>query len=78
MKRPTSTLLMRVRELSEVTPSLADPYGAEPTPLAQAAEHMLLARQGAQLRRPLGSSGGDPGAWSSPTRRAASGRRPRP
>jgi chromosome partitioning protein len=33
-----------------VTPSLADPYGGEPTPLAQAAEHMLLARQGARIR----------------------------
>jgi chromosome partitioning protein len=38
-----------------VIPSLADPYGAdpfgdEPTPLAQAAEHMLLARKGARLR----------------------------
>jgi len=44
---------MNVRDLSEVTPSLADPYGDEPTPLAQAAEHMLLARQGARLRPPL-------------------------
>jgi chromosome partitioning protein len=44
---------MRVRDLSEVTPSLADPYGDEPTPLAQAAEHMLLARQGARLRPAL-------------------------
>jgi chromosome partitioning protein len=44
---------MRVRDLSEMTPSLADPYGAEPTPLAQAAEHMLLARQGARLRPAL-------------------------
>ena len=44
---------MRVRDLSEVTPSLADPYGAEATPLAQAAEHMLLARQGALSRQPL-------------------------
>jgi chromosome partitioning protein len=41
---------LRVRDLSEVAPSLADPYGDEPTPLAQAAEHMLLARQGARLR----------------------------
>jgi chromosome partitioning protein len=44
---------MRVRDLSEMTPSLADPYGDEPTPLAQAAEHMLLARQGARLRPAL-------------------------
>ena len=44
---------MNVRDLSEVTPSLADPYGDEPTPLAQAAEHMLLARQGARLRPAL-------------------------
>jgi chromosome partitioning protein len=43
----------RVRDLSEVTPSLADPYGHEPTPLAQAAEHMLLARQGARMRPSL-------------------------
>src|SRR3954451_12404516 len=43
----------RVRDLSEVAPSLADPYGDEPTPLAQAAEHMLLARQGARLRAAL-------------------------
>ena len=42
-----------MRDLSDVTPSLADPYGAEPTPLAQAAEHMLLARQGALTRQPL-------------------------
>jgi chromosome partitioning protein len=47
---PTVT---RVRDLSELSPSLSDPYGAEPTPLAQAAEHMLLARQGAQMREPL-------------------------
>jgi chromosome partitioning protein len=42
-----------------VTPSLSDPYGSEPTPLAQAAEHMLLAREGARmrpaLRRPEGT-----------------------
>jgi len=44
---------LRVRDLSEVTPSLADPYGDEPTPLAKAAEHMLLARQGARLRPAL-------------------------
>jgi chromosome partitioning protein len=44
---------LRVRDLSEVTPSLADPYGDEPTPLAQAAEHMLLARQGARMRPAL-------------------------
>ena len=44
---------MRVRELSEVNPSLADPYGSEPTPLARAAEHMLLARQGARMRPPI-------------------------
>ena len=44
---------MRVRDLSEVAPSLSDPYGDEPTPLAQAAEHMLLARQGARLRPAL-------------------------
>ena len=43
----------RARDLSDVTPSLADPYGAEPTPLAKAAEHMLLARQGARMREPL-------------------------
>jgi chromosome partitioning protein len=43
----------RVRDLSDVTPSLADPYGSEPTPLAQAAEHMLLARQGARMRPAL-------------------------
>ncbi len=49
---PTSSF-RRVRELSEVTPSLADPYGDEPTPLAQAAEHMLLARKGARLRPAL-------------------------
>ena len=49
----------RASDFSEVTPSLADPYGSEPTPLAQAAEHMLLARQGARLRpalrRPAGT-----------------------
>ena len=50
--RPTSTF-MRARDLSEVTPSLADPYGDEPTPLAQAAEHMLLARQGPGCGEPL-------------------------
>ncbi len=44
---------LRVRDLSEVTPSLADPYGDEPTPLARAAEHMLLARQSARLRPAL-------------------------
>jgi chromosome partitioning protein len=43
----------RARDLSDVTPSLADPYGDEPTPLAQAAEHMLLARQGARMRTAL-------------------------
>ncbi len=55
MKQPTrrSSTFTRVRDLSDVTPSLADPYGAEPTPLAQAAEHMLLARQGALTRQPL-------------------------
>ena len=36
-----------------MTPSLADPYGDEPTPLARAAEHMLLARQSARLRPAL-------------------------
>ena len=36
-----------------MTPSLADPYGDEPTPLAPAAEHMLLARQGARMRPAL-------------------------
>jgi chromosome partitioning protein len=41
---------VRARDLSDVTPSLADPYGDEPTPLARAAEHMLLARQGARMR----------------------------
>jgi chromosome partitioning protein len=46
--------LVRARDLSDVTPSLADPYGDEPTPLAQAAEHMLLARQGARLRPAIG------------------------
>ena len=36
-----------------MSPSLSDPYGAEPTPLARAAEHMLLARQGARMRPSL-------------------------
>jgi chromosome partitioning protein len=45
--------LVRARDLSDVTPSLADPYGDEPTPLARAAEHMLLARQGARMRPAL-------------------------
>ena len=49
----SSPTLVRARDLSEVTPSLADPYGDEPTPLARAAEHMLLARQGARLRPAL-------------------------
>jgi chromosome partitioning protein len=40
----------RASDFSESTPSLADPYGAEPTPLAQAAEHMLLARADAKMR----------------------------
>ncbi len=43
----------RARDLTDVTPSLADPYGDEPTPLARAAEHMLLARQGARMRPAL-------------------------
>jgi chromosome partitioning protein len=34
----------------EQSPSLSDPYGSEPTPLAKAAEHMLLARQSARMR----------------------------
>lgn len=37
-----------------MTPSLSDPYGDEPTPLAKAAEHMLLARQGAKMRPAVG------------------------
>ena len=45
--------MVRARDLSETAPSLADPYGDEPTPLAQAAEHMLLAREGARLRPSL-------------------------
>ncbi len=49
---PTSAFV-RARDLSDVTPSLADPYGDEPTPLARAAEHMLLARQGARMRPAL-------------------------
>lgn len=44
------TAVRRASDLSEVTPSLADPYGDEPTPLAKAAEHMLLARRGARMR----------------------------
>ena len=40
---PAPDPVPRARDLSEVRPSLADPYGSEPTPLAQAAEHMLLA-----------------------------------
>ncbi|HRI94873.1 MAG TPA: ParA family protein, partial [Nocardioides sp.] len=50
---PSPSLVTRARDLSDVAPSLADPYGDEPTPLAQAAEHMLLARQGARLRPAL-------------------------
>jgi chromosome partitioning protein len=49
---PTAAFV-RARDLSDVTPSLADPYGDEPTPLARAAEHMLLARQGARMRPAL-------------------------
>jgi chromosome partitioning protein len=49
----------RASDFSETPPSLADPYGAEPTPLAQAAEHMLLAREAARSRpvmpRPSGT-----------------------
>ncbi len=43
----------RARDLIDAAPSLANPYGDEPTPLAQAAEHMLLARQGARMRPAL-------------------------
>ena len=50
---PTLDPVPRARDLTNVTPSLADPYGNEPTPLAQAAEHMLLARQGARMRPAL-------------------------
>jgi chromosome partitioning protein len=42
--------VLRAGDLSDVPASLADPYGDEPTPLAQAAEHMLLARRGASQR----------------------------
>ena len=45
--------VVRARDLSDVIPSLADPYGDEPTPLAQAAEHMLMAQRGARLRPAL-------------------------
>src|SRR5690606_5259392 len=40
-------------DLSNVPESLADPYGDEQTPLARAAEHMLLARQGSRMRPAL-------------------------
>jgi chromosome partitioning protein len=43
----------RARDYSETTESLSDPYGAEPTPLAKAAEHTLLARRGARTRPAL-------------------------
>jgi chromosome partitioning protein len=40
----------RASDYSDAEPSLSDPYGDEPTPLAKAAEHMLLARKGASSR----------------------------
>ncbi|MXG91382.1 AAA family ATPase [Nocardioides sp. YIM 123512] len=40
----------KASDYGDAAQSLADPYGDEPTPLAKAAEHMLLARQGAKMR----------------------------
>jgi chromosome partitioning protein len=40
-------------DLVDLEPSPGSPFGDEATPLAQAAEHMLLARQGARRRPPL-------------------------
>lgn len=53
---PTPTAAPSFRtagDLSNVPESLADPYGDEQTPLARAAEHMLLARQGSRMRPAL-------------------------
>ena len=45
-------------DLADSTESFASPYGDEATPLAQAAEHMLLARHGVRMREPLPRPGG--------------------
>ena len=46
-------IVQTASDLADVPQSFASPYGHEATPLAQAAEHMLLARSGARLREPL-------------------------
>ena len=46
-------MIRTASDLADSTESFASPYGDEATPLAQAAEHMLLARHGVRMREPL-------------------------
>ena len=55
MKQPTrqTSTFTRVRDLSEVTPSLADPYGARAHAARAGGRAHAVARQGARTRQPL-------------------------
>ena len=53
MKHPTAASVRTAARPRRRDAAPADPFGDEATPLARAAEHMLLARQGARMRPPL-------------------------